>query len=533
MGRDTVVPENLRAFLSAVGGAYDEFDSARKLVERALALSSVELHASNAELRGVLQVLPDVLFRVTADNQVSGIMQGSTATSHSALRMLTAPPSPVTEQFMSAVHQVRTTASPVAFAYVHPEDRGANAYEVRLLPFVDSDIIGIIRDVTEHRQAEQDRLILGKLESTGVLAGGIAHDFNNLLTSILLNVDMAESADSPLEEQTESLAAIRTGVHAAQVLTQQLLTFARGGSALRQRVVLSALLRESMSLALSGTNLRGDVCIAEDLAPTVVDAGQIGQVIRNLVLNAREAMSSGGVVSLRADNVILEPANAFALPPGPYVQVRIRDEGCGISAETLARIFDPYFSTKMRGTQKGMGLGLTICHSIVQKHAGSITVDSAPGNGATFTVHLPAERDLSQEPSSATLASPSQRARILVMDDEPMVRRVFKTVLTQIGYDVDVTADGRAAVAAYMQARADGLPFDGVILDLTVKGDMGGEEALRELLANDPRTRAIVMSGYSDNDVMREFERFGFKARLTKPFDRDALRDVLHSVLER
>jgi two-component system, cell cycle sensor histidine kinase and response regulator CckA len=462
-------------------------------------------------------------------------MQGSVVTNHPALLALMKPDSAGAEAFRRTAEQVRATRMPATFEYYDGSERGAACYEVRLLPFVDIDIIGIVRDVSDRKQAERDRLVLGKLESTGILAGGIAHDFNNLLTTMLLNLDMAASNETPAVEIADHLATIRHGVLAAQVLTQQLITFARGGTAMRQSVVLTSLLQDSVPLALSGSNVRSAITIAPDLWPTEIDTGQMGQVIRNLVLNAREAMPGGGVVTLRAENMLLPVGNSQALLPGKYVQVVVGDQGHGIPAEALPKIFDPYFSTKIRGAQKGMGLGLTICHSILQKHGGAILVESVLGQGSRFTVYLPASTSTGPTPPPAKPSSEEHalRGRVLVMDDEPMVRTVFKTVLQQIGYEAELAADGREAVDLYAKAQYEGRPFDAVVLDLTVKGEMGGEAAARVLRALDPGVRAIVMSGYSDDDVMRQFESHGFKARLVKPFDRDTLRDVLAGVIAR
>jgi signal transduction histidine kinase/ActR/RegA family two-component response regulator len=529
MGRDAAPPDGLRPFLRAVSDAYAEMDSARRLVERALALSSEELHSANAELRGVLQVLPDLLFRVRADDRVSDVMQGSTVTSHPALLALASGATAVSEEFRRGVERVRATRASVSFEFEQATAHGQLTFEVRLLPFVDADIIGVARDVTERKSAEHDRLVLGKLESTGILAGGIAHDFNNLLTSILLHAEMAAVAGTSPAETAESLATIRQGALAAQVLTQQLITFARGGAALRQPTVLSSLLRESVPLALSGSSHRAELSIPEELWAAEVDVGQIGQVVRNLVLNAREAMSGGGTVWIRAGNVVLSDGNAHGLRAGRYVEIVVVDEGQGIAPDTLPRLFDPYFSTKMRGSQKGMGLGLTICHSVVQRHGGAIAVESELGRGTSFVVLLPACDEtpcLAQDGVVAT-QQPRGAARVLVMDDEPMVLGACSALLHKLGYDTVLVADGCAAVAAYEQARTEGQSFDAVLLDLTVRGRMGGKEAVRELLALDPDVRAIVMSGYSDDDVMREYARFGFCGRLTKPFDTEAVREVL------
>lgn len=528
MGRDQVPAEELLPFLRAVSEAYVEFDTARKMVERALELSSTELHGLYADLRGVLHVLPDLIFRVDADDRPGGIVPGSTIMTYPALQALTVEGSPLQRRFRAAIAEARASQQAAAFEY----ELDHVTFELRLLPFVGSDLVGIVRDVADRKQAERDRLILGKLESTGILAGGIAHDFNNLLTSMLLNVDLARMC-GPADEVAGYLATIRQGVLAAQVLTQQLITFARGGAGVREPIVLAPLLNESVPLALSGSNVRCTTNIADDLWPTNVDIGQIGQVVRNLVLNAREAMPEGGTITLAAENVVLRAGNAHGLPPGKYVRFSVADHGPGIPPEMLPKIFDPYFSTKMRGAQKGMGLGLTICHGIVQKHDGVIAVTSEFGHGATFAVYLPAVTgplpESSVERVAVSTSAPS--GRILVMDDEPMVRTVFNSVLRQMGYDAVLVADGRQAVQSYAAAKAEGRGFDAVILDLTVKGEMGGLDAMRELRKLDPAVRAVVMSGYSDDDVMRDFDRHGFHGRLVKPFDRDILRDVLGQVL--
>ena len=224
---------------------------------------------------------------------------------------------------------------------------------------------------------------------------------------ILLNLELAQTLIPPGEELAHRLEQAKQAALTAGGLTQQLITFATGGAPVRKPTRLSGVIQESVRLALSGSRLRCDFSLAEDLWPAEVDAGQIGQVIRNLVLNAREAMPEGGVISVRAENVVLGPQENPSLPPGDYVRVSIADRGGGIAKEVLPKIFDPYFSTKQRGTQKGMGLGLSICHTVIQKHGGAIAVESEPGVGTTFRLHLPASRKLLQEEKASVPASRS------------------------------------------------------------------------------------------------------------------------------
>jgi two-component system, cell cycle sensor histidine kinase and response regulator CckA len=389
----------------------------------------------------------------------------------------------------------------------------------------------VLEDITERKRAEEDRLIMDRLESTGILAGGIAHDFNNLLTMILLNLELAQTLIPPGKELAHLLEQAKQAAMTSGGLTQQLHSFATGGAPVRKPTGLSSVIQESVRLAASGSRLRCDFALAEDLWLAEVDAGQIGQVIRNLVLNAREAMPEGGVISVRGENVVLGPQEHPSLPPGDYVRVSVTDWGGGIAKEVLPKIFDAYFSTKRRGTQKGMGLGLAICHTVIQKHGGAIAVESQPGVGTTFRIHLPAFRKPLQKEQASVPASQPRRGRILVMDDEEVVRRLVKRLLEQEGHEVELVADGQSAVLAYENARGQERPFDAVILDLTVRDGVGGQQTIRELLTIDPAVKAIVISGYATDPVVQEPERYGFKGVVAKPFDKLKLREMLSRVL--
>lgn len=396
-------------------------------------------------------------------------------------------------------------------------------------------IIGTHTDLSAAKQAEADRLILGKLESTGVLAGGIAHDFNNLLTAILLNLDLARHNKDTVAAILPRIEAAEKAALAARSLTQQLITFARGGTSVVRVTDIGALLYEAIPLVLSGSTVRVDIRVAQNLWPAEVDSGQIGQVFRNLVLNARESMPRGGMVRIEAENVPLPDGVVLGLPAGDYIKIAVADEGEGIAPDKLAKIFDPYFSTKQRGPQKGMGLGLTICHSILQKHHGAITAESEAGKGATFLVYLPAKRSGRPEgnvDSAAPIPSAGHTGkRILVMDDEPIMLESLCLALRRMGYEVVEAPEGTAAVKLYQEALAGNRRFDLVLLDLTIPGGLGGCEALKAIRELDPQAKAVVMSGYTDNAIMRDPAAAGFQGSLHKPFTGDALNKLINGLL--
>ena len=387
-----------------------------------------------------------------------------------------------------------------------------------------------VADLTARKRAEADRLILNTLESTRILAGGIAHDFNNLLTVILLNLELAQRLTPPGGELALCLAEAQQSSLLASSLTAQLVTFAQGGDPIRKPMVLAEFLRESVRPALSGSAVRCEFSLAEDLWGAEVDAAQLGQVLRNLILNAREAMPQGGVVFVRAENVVLRAQEQASLPAGEYVRVTIADQGAGIKPDVLPKIFDPYFSTKQRGEQKGMGLGLTICHAVVQKHGGALAVKSEVGIGTTFQLYLPALRMLSAAAKVPAPRSVPLSGRVLVLEDDEAVRKTVGLALWGLGYAVELTEEGHRTVEAYRKAQGLGRPFDVVLLDLTVPGGMGGAETLQKLLPLDPTVKAIVMSGHLHHPVMLEPERHGFKVALAKPFEFEALRELLSRV---
>jgi signal transduction histidine kinase/CheY-like chemotaxis protein len=379
-------------------------------------------------------------------------------------------------------------------------------------------------EITQREQAEEELLRARKLESLGVLAGGIAHDFNNFLTVVQGNIEVAKVHLTPGEAAREFLDQAASACQRAKFLSSQLLTFAKGGAPVRRVASTAQLVTDAVLLARSGSSIAIDLHLAESLWSADVDSGQIGQVLHNILINAREATSGGGAIEVRAENIALQNGSGEI---APHIRVSIRDHGHGIPPEVLRRIFDPYFTTKPGGS----GLGLATAYAIVAKHGGHLSVESTPGAGTVFTVDLPAslEAPLSQMPPTFPMQTGTER--LLVMDDDEALRDLSKAVLTTLGYDVQTAGDGAEAVELYAKTKAAGAGFDAVLLDLTVTGGVGGLEAAAKLKQLDPFSKLIVSSGYSDAPVMSSFAEYGFDAVILKPWTVREMSEVLRKVL--
>ncbi len=374
-----------------------------------------------------------------------------------------------------------------------------------------------------------------KMESLGILAGGIAHDFNNLLTVILGNLSLAKMMPDNRAKTLDILAESEKASLQAKQLTQQLLTFSKGGAPVKTPVPITKIIRDSADFAMRGSNVRSEISIPEDLWHVEVDEGQINQVISNMVINANQAMPDGGTVRVQCENVIVKHGTTLPLDPGRYVRISIKDHGTGISEEHTHKIFDPFFTTK----PKGSGLGLATAYTIVKRHSGHIDVESRVNSGTTFNIHLPAcqsgasgetimeEKHEKQIP----VDNSGDMQRILVMDDETDIRNLVGDVLTHFGHTVAFASDGAAAIELYRSAMNSGQPFDVVIMDLTIPGGVGGKEAIKELLEMDPEVRAIVSSGYSNDPIMADFKSYGFTGVVAKPYEIRELVETLNRVI--
>jgi PAS domain S-box-containing protein len=413
-------------------------------------------------------------------------------------------------------------------------DGSTRTMEIVASPFYgpEGSLEGIIersRDITERLRIEKELERAHKLESLGVLAGGVAHDFNNLLTALQGTTELVwrtaiEKRRPPPEEDLE---VVRQTFARASALTKQLLTFSRGGTPVSRACSLPKLVQDASSLAAAGSNVRCRFAFPKGMRAVHVDPGQFGQVIHNIVLNAVQAMPHGGNIDISAEEVTVPSGDDPSLEGGKYAKLVIRDDGSGVPPDIADKVFEPYFTTKA----KGSGLGLTIVHSIVKRHGGAIRLKSKPGEGTEFTLYVPVSservrRDKTSEPPMTI------EGRVLVMDDEPEVRWLLEKSLERLGCTVDVAERGERALELFENARNEGRPYHAVILDLTVVDGMGGLETMRRIRALDPAVPGIVSSGYSNDPVLAHPEQHGFNARLEKPYTLDTVAAVLADVLE-
>ncbi len=413
--------------------------------------------------------------------------------------------------------------------------RDGTIYPVRVLlnyqAFGKKEYIFVFaHDITGEKEIEQEKQKIQKLESIGILAGGIAHDFNNFLSGIIGNISLAILEAKDNEELVKILTDAKEATNMAKNLTRQLLTFSSGGAPIKETTSIASIIKETAEFNLRGSNVRCFYDIPEDICKVEVDRNQVSQVISNLIINADQAMPEGGVIKVKLENAIIEEDSVLPLGKGKYVKITVEDKGLGIAKKHLPRIFDPYFTTK----QKGSGLGLATTYSIIEKHNGYITVNSKLGVGTTFFIYLPAstrkEKHIDKKMENNELSE--AKGRILLMDDEKIVRSALKRMLERIGYTIEFARNGEEALEKYKKEMDTGKPFDAVILDLTIPGGMGGKETIKKLRGFDPDIKALVSSGYSNDQVMANHKDYGFKGVITKPFDTDELKRVLNKLMK-
>ena len=408
---------------------------------------------------------------------------------------------------------------------VHCGDGTIRDIEFHVVPVGDRSFI-IMNDMTRHRKAEEELLKTKKIESLGILAGGLAHDFNNLLTAIIGNLNLAKIDITEEHKSYSFLDSIEKAAWRARDLTQQLLTFSRGGAPIKKVTSVKQLLVDSASFVLAGTVIKPEYNIADDLWDADIDESQISQVIHNLVINAKESMPDGGVIKISAENFKCEGDECLIFA-GDYIRIRIEDSGSGITSSIITNIFDPFFTTKSAAT----GLGLSVSYSIIKKHGGDIKVSSVESAGTVFEILLPASVEKSHPCMNQEIKQQSINGRILVMDDEELILDITKKMLNKMGYAAEVSKSGEETIALYKSAKDKGLPYDCVIMDLTIPGGMGGKETLRILKEYDPGITAIVSSGYSNDPVMSEYKEYGFAGVSEKPYSFEDLRKEIEMVV--
>jgi PAS domain S-box-containing protein len=423
---------------------------------------------------------------------------------------------------------------------VSPKDNRTYSVSHSPIHHVDGTIskLTIYRDLTELKKMEAELLKARKLESIGLLAGGMAHDFNNLLSIIMGNISMVQDDVKPEDQIGQLLNDAQEASRRAQELTRQLITFSKGGAPVKQLGSIKDLLKEIIIFIPADSNVKCEFSIPPDLSPVEFDEGQMQHAFKNLIINAAESMPESGLIKVRAENLIFKSEieeKSLALAAGEYVKISIQDHGVGICSENLALIFDPYFSTKEMGTQKGMGMGLATTYSIIKKHGGNILVESEVDAGTTATIYLPAYVKKAQkiEPiETQKLPKTAIRTRkILLMDDEKSIRHIAKHMLSRLDYDAETAKDGVEAIALFKRAMDSDKPIDVVILDLTIKGGMGGKDVIKILQKIDPQVKAIVSSGYCNDPVMTDCKKYGFAGALPKPYAKKDLKDMLHNIL--
>ncbi len=447
--------------------------------------------------------------------------QGTQVVGHTATQLYGMSPE-VIRRFWE---EHRNRRDVVQTEYVSPL-RG-HTFLISTSPFVEDRFVTTFFDITEYRRLEEAADRNARLESIALLAGGIAHDFNNLLAGLYGHLELAERMNQSKDVAGVLHRALET-IDRARSLTGQLLTFARGGEPEKRAGYLFPLAQDAVTFALVGSGVRCDFHVPDHLWSPHFDPAQITQVIENVVRNARQAMNDAGLLEVSARNVVVSAGTVAGLAPGRYICLSIRDHGPGMTEQVREHIFDPFFTTK----ETGVGLGMSRAFSIMKRHGGTIELESSPGRGSAFHLYLQAaeKQEEARSPSAGTEATEaSDCGKILVMDDEKELRDSLAVLLRMLGYSVVMAGDGDEAVRAFRAAAAAGEPIAVVLLDLTIPGGKGGLEAAREIRAQDPKVRILLMTGYASESVRDEMAACGIDGLLQKPFQLKELERLLQS----
>lgn len=386
----------------------------------------------------------------------------------------------------------------------------------------------IASNISKRKRMEEELQRTQRLKSVGVMAGDIAHEFRNIMMIIVSVLSLAKLHFDAEDKVFNLLTQAENAAMRANDLTQRLTSFFRSEVPAKKNAALTELLKNTGNCPIKGSGVNPVYSLPDDLWPVEIDERQIGQVISTLIMHADQAMPEGGEIKVTAENVVVGPDESLPLKDGKYVKVSVKDQSWGLQKEDLQRVFDPCFSS----TAIGNGLGLAASYLIIRKHGGHLSAESELGSGTTFFFYLPAARQrTSLLCRDSEQKSYVERRRILLMEDEVIVRNTAGQMLEYFGYEVEFAWDGVEAISLYKQAKESGHPFYVVIMDLSVPGGMGGMEAVQELLRVDPDVKAIATSGYIDDLVMSDFKRYGFTAAIAKPYQIQELAKTLECII--
>lgn len=390
------------------------------------------------------------------------------------------------------------------------------------------------RDITENLQLQAQFLQAQKMEAVGQLAGGVAHDFNNILLAMLLQIEILQEVPGADAETRAGLRELKLGTHKAANLTRQLLLFSRKQEAERKPVSLGRIVAglSKMLRRIMGEHIRLDLQRAEHLPPIHADPGMIEQVVMNLCVNARDAMREGGVLTLRTlvldigiDDTVRHPEAR----EGRFVCLSVGDTGIGMDETTMARIFEPFYTTK--GVGKGTGLGLSTVHGIVRQHEGWVEVSSMLGHGTTFNVMLPAtEDDVAEDDGPAGDAAPGGSETILLVEDEESVRRMTSHSLERMGYSVVEAAHGREAIDVWQEQAGR---FDLLLTDMVMPEGITGIQLASRFREEKPGLPVILCSGHNSEFAFRSAGPPAWVCFLRKPYPMAALARAVRCELDR
>ena len=385
-----------------------------------------------------------------------------------------------------------------------------------------------LENETERQKQEEEQLKNQKIESISLLAGGIAHDFNNILMGLLGNINLMQLEDDLTLEHVEILSQLEKAVIRGSGLTKQLLTFSKGGTPVKKIQEVIPLLIDSLSFVMTGSNSVYELDVEENLPDVNIDSGQISQVLNNLIINAQHAMPDGGIIEVSAKVISLEEKNDYHINPGEYIEIEILDHGCGISQENQKKIFTPYFTTKA----KGNGLGLATAYAILKKHNGFIRYISEIDKGTSFFVNLPVSTKKMLKTDLNRVSKDIYGGRVLILDDDLIILKSVSRLLNKLGFHVDQAIDGEILVEKYMHAMTSDNPYNFIITDLTIPGGMGGKDAVEILQKKYPTIKAVVSSGYSNDPILSNYQKYGFIAALHKPYTIRELSEVIKSIVD-